>query len=77
MVKPVGVPFPLPSHLRVCADAAGTTDPAKLAEVGELLVAYSVERSGKVTVIACNAEIIRLIDVHNANMQSGKLTGKD
>ncbi len=71
--RPVGVPFELPSHLRLCADMAGTTDPEKLVEVGELLVAYSVERSGKVTVIACNAEIIRLIDVHNANMRSGKL----
>lgn len=52
---------------------AGTTDPEKLVEVGELLVAYSVERSGKLAVIACNAEIIRLADVHNANMRSGKL----
>lgn len=55
----------------------GTTDPAKLAEVGELLIAYSVERSGRITVVACNAEMIRLIDIHNANMQSGRLAGKE
>ena len=60
----------------LCADSAGTTYQEKLAEVGELLVAYSIERSRKATVIACNAEIIRLIDVHNANMQSGKLGGE-
>lgn len=41
--------------------------------VGKLLVAYRFERSIKMMVIACNAEIIRPIDVHNANMCSGKL----
>ncbi len=76
MTKPVGVPFALPSHLRLCAETIGTTDPAKLAEVGELLVAYSIERSGRITVVACNAEMIRLIDVHNESMQTGRLARK-
>lgn len=71
--RPVGVRFDLPTHLRDCARALGVTDPSKIATVGELLAAYGTERTGRAEVTACHAEIVRLIDVHNANMTSGGL----
>ncbi len=59
VTKPVGVPFDLPSHLRQCAEKTGT-DPSTIKTVAQLLG-------------ACYIETIRLIDVHNAAVTSGKL----
>ena len=71
--KPVGVPFNLPANYRQCDETAPTTDPSKPRSVGDLLVAYGVERQGRAEVNACLREAVRLIDVHNAAMTSGKL----
>lgn len=65
--------FALPTHLRLCAETLGITNPQSIATVGALLVAYGVERGNTQDLKACNAEILRLIDVHNAAMTSGEL----
>lgn len=71
--RPVGVRFDLPTHLRECAKALGVSDPGRIASVGDLLSAYGTERTGRLELAACHAEIVRLVDVHNENMTSGKL----
>jgi hypothetical protein len=72
----VGVPFNLPPNLRQCDETVATTDPATFVSVGDLLVGYGVERTGKAEVSACHRETVRLIDVHNEQMTTGKLAGK-
>ena len=72
LTKPVGVPFDLPSHLRQCAEKTGT-DPSTIKTVAQLLLAYGDERALSAELRACYVETIRLIDVHNATMTSGKL----
>jgi hypothetical protein len=52
-----------------------TTEPTTFATVGDLLVGYGVERTGRLEVSACHREIVRLIDVHNKQMSTGKLGG--
>lgn len=71
--RPEGVRFDLPTHLRQCAEALGVTDPSRIATVGELLAAYGTERTGRAELAACHAEIVRLVDVHNEGMTSGKM----
>ena len=74
--RPVGVPFALPSHLRQCAEKLGYTDPATLKTVGPLLLGFGTEQGARLELEACHAEIVRLIDVHNAAMTSGRLATK-
>lgn len=76
VTKPVGVPFALPSHLRQCAEKLGYTDPATLKTVGQLLLGFGNEQGARLELEACHAEIVRLIDVHNAAMTSGRLATK-
>lgn len=76
MTRPLGVPFALPSHLRACAEKVSVTDPATVKTVGQLMVAYGDERASTAELRACHAEIVRLIDLHNAAMSSGRLAPK-
>ena len=76
VTRPVGVPFALPSHLRACAEKVSVTDPATVKTVGQLMVAYGDERASTAELRACHAEIVRLIDLHNAAMSSGRLAPK-
>lgn len=69
------MPFDLPPNLRQC-DSGDTTDPAAFASVGDLLIGYGIERTGRAAEKACHAETVRLIDVHNAAMTTGKLAGR-
>jgi hypothetical protein len=73
--RPVGVPLSLPPNLRQCDEAVATTEPTTFATVGDLLVGYGVERTGRLEVSACHRETVRLIDVHNEQMSTGKLGG--
>jgi hypothetical protein len=52
-----------------------TTEPTTFATVGDLLVGYGVERTARLEVSACHRETVRLIDVHNKQMSTGKLGG--
>lgn len=70
--KPVGVPVDLPPNVRQC-DSGDTTDPASMVTVEDLLFGYGIERTGRAAERACHREAIRLIDVHNKNMTTGKL----
>ena len=72
VTKPVGVPFDLPPHLRQCAEKTGT-DPSTIKTVAQLLLAYGDERALSAELRVCYVETIRLIDLHNAAMTSGKL----
>lgn len=72
VTKPVGVPFDLPPNLRQC-DSGDATDPRALVTVGDLLIGYGIERTGRAAEKACHAETVRLIDIHNKNMTTGKL----
>jgi hypothetical protein len=40
------------------------------------MVAYGDERASTAELRTCHAEIVRLVDVHNAAMTSGKLAPK-
>lgn len=71
----MGVPLDLPPNLRQC-DSGDTTDPAAMVSVGDLLIGYSVERTARAAEKACHREAVRLIDVHNAQMTSGRLAAK-
>src|SRR5690242_6260659 len=74
--KPVGVPFNLPPNLRQCDETVGTSEPTTFVSVGDLLVGYGVERTGRLEISACHLETVRLINIHNAQMKSGKLAEK-
>ena len=69
----MGVPFALPTNLRECADRLGVAKLGDLATVGQVLKALGNERAITWELRDCYAELIRLIDVHNASMTSGKL----
>jgi zinc D-Ala-D-Ala carboxypeptidase len=58
--------FNLPTHLRQCAQQAGLSNPDNVTTVGQLLIAFGQERTARLELGACHAEIVRLIDVHNA-----------
>jgi len=75
VTKPVGVTVDLPPNLRQC-DSGDTTDPATMISVGDLLIGYGIERTGRAAEKACHREAVRLIDVHNAAMTSGRLAAK-
>ena len=53
-----------------------TTDPTTFLTVADLLTGYGIERTSAEELRACHQETVRLIDVHNAQMTSGKLGGK-
>lgn len=72
----MGVPFALPANLRVCAEGAATTDPTTFLTVADLLTGYGIERTSAEELRACHQETVRLINVHNSQMTSGKLAGK-
>lgn len=76
VTKPVGVPFALPSHLRQCAERLGYVDPGSLKTVAQLLLGFGDEQGAHYELDACVTEIVRLIDVHNAAMTSGRLAAK-
>ena len=71
----MGVPFDLPTHLRQCAEKTGA-DPAAIKTVAQLLLAFGDERAVSAELRACYAEVIRLVDIHNAAMTSGRLATK-
>jgi len=60
----------------VCAEDAATTDPEKFLTVADLLTGYGIERTSAEELRACHRETVRLIDVHNEQMSSGKLAAK-
>lgn len=74
--KPVGVPFNLPAQYRQCEAGKIDTDPTKFLSVSDLLSGYGTEKTGRLEERECHRETVRLIDVHNAQMTSGKLAGK-
>ena len=72
--KPVGIPFDLPAHLRTCVEQAPPlTRPTILKTIGDLKLAYGDEYTAHVMLTACVSEIIRLVDIHNEQMTTGKL----
>lgn len=72
----MGVQFVLPANLRLCADGAATTDPTTFISVADLLTGYGIERTSAEELRVCHRETVRLIDVHNDQMTSGKLSGR-
>lgn len=70
------MPFNLPAPYRDCAAGKIDTDPAAFQSVGDLLNGYSTEKTGRLEERDCHRETVRLIDVHNAEMTTGKLAGK-
>ena len=69
------MPLSLPPNLRQCDEAVATTEPTAFATVGDLLVGYGVERTGRLEVSACHRETIRLIDLRHKQMSTGQLGG--
>ena len=71
--KPVGVPFNLPPNLRQCEAGKVDTKPETFLSVGDLLNGYGTERTGRLEERECHRETVRLIDVHNEQMTTGRL----
>lgn len=73
----MGIPFDLPANLRTCIESAPPlTRPSLLKTVGDLKLAYGDEYTSHVVLNACYMELLRLIDVHNEQMTTGKLAAK-
>ncbi len=68
----MGVPFALPANLWVCAEASPSTDPTTSLTVADLLTGYGIERTSVEEVRARHQETVRLINVHNLQLISGK-----
>lgn len=72
----MGVPFDLPANLRTCADQVPLTDPEAIRTRGDLKSAYGDEYTAHIVLAACIRETVRLVDVHNEQMTTGKLAPK-